>query len=71
MVGFGYVSPLKYIHYSYVIVSTDNTIVVSFINKQRGPYSNLSVKVWKILQWCLNIILSSGFFISQANSVFW
>ena len=45
---------LKYIRHSCVMVSTDNTIVVSYINKQGGMLSpDLCVQVWKILLWCL------------------
>ena len=45
---------LKYIHLSCVMISTDNTTLVSYINKQGGTHSpNLCVEVWKILQWCL------------------
>ena len=36
------------------MISTNNTTVVSYINKQGGTHSpNLCVEVWKILQWCL------------------
>ena len=36
------------------MISTDNTTVVSYINKQGGTHSpNLCVEVWKILNWCL------------------
>ena len=46
--------PSKFIHHSCVMISTHNTTVVSHINKQGGTHSpNLSVEVWKILQWCL------------------
>ena len=45
---------LKYIHHSCVMISTDNTTVVLYINKQGGIHSpNLRVEVWKILQCCL------------------
>ena len=45
---------LKYIHHSCVMISSDNTTVVSYINKQGGTHSpNLCEEVWKILQWCL------------------
>ena len=45
---------IKYIHHSCVMISTDNTTVVSFINKQGGTHSpNLCVEVWKILHWCM------------------
>ena len=44
----------KYIHHSCVMIFTDNTTVVSYINRQGGTHSpNLCVEVWKILQWCL------------------
>ena len=43
-----------FIHYSCIMISTDNTTVVSYINKQGGTHSpNLCVEVWKILNWCL------------------
>ena len=45
---------LKYIHHSCVMISTDNTTVDSYINKQGGTHSpSLRMEVWKILQWCL------------------
>ena len=45
---------IKYIHHSCVMISTDNTTVVSYINKLGGTHSpNLCVEVWKILHWCL------------------
>ena len=45
---------IKYIHYSCVMISTDNTTMVSYINKQGGTHSpNLCVEVWEILHWCL------------------
>ena len=45
---------LKIYYHSCVMISTDNTTVVSYINKQGGTHShNLCVEVWKILQWCL------------------
>ena len=48
------IKAFKYIHHSCVMISTDNTTVVSYINKQGGTHSpNLYVEVWKILQWCL------------------
>ena len=48
------IKAFKYIHHSCVMISTDNTTVVSYINKQEGTHSpNLCVEVWKILQWCL------------------
>ena len=37
-----------------IMISTDNTTVVSYINKQGGTHSpNLCVEVWRILNWCL------------------
>ena len=42
------------IHDSFVMISTDNTTVVSIINKQGGMHSaNLFIEVWEILHWCL------------------
>ena len=64
-IRFALIKAIKYIHHSCVMISTDNTTVVSYINKQGGTHSpNLCIEVW-------NIILSSGFLISQANSMFW
>ena len=43
-----------FIHHSCIMISTDNTTAVSYINKQGGTHSpNLCVEVWKILNWCL------------------
>ena len=43
-----------FIQHSCIMISTDNTTVVSYINKQGGTHSpNLCVEVWKILNWCL------------------
>ena len=45
---------IRYIHHSCVMISTDNTTMVSYINKQGGTHSpNLCVAVWEILYWCL------------------
>ena len=45
---------ITFIHHSWIMISTDNTMVVSYINKQGGTHSpNLCVEVWKILNWCL------------------
>ena len=45
---------IKYIHLSCVMISTDNTTVVSYINKQGGTHSlSLCIEVWEILHWCL------------------
>ena len=45
---------IKFIHHSCVMISTDNTTVVSYIIKQGGTLSpNLCVEVWEILHWCL------------------
>ena len=45
---------ITFIHHSCIMISTDNTMVVSYINKQGGTYSpNLCVEVWEILNWCL------------------
>ena len=51
---FALIKALKYIDHSCVMIATDNTTVVSYINKQGGTHSpNLWVEVWKILHWCL------------------
>ena len=53
-IHFTLIKALKCIHHSCVMISTDNTTVVSYINKQGGTHSpNLCVEVWKVLQWCL------------------
>ena len=40
--------------WSFSLISTDNTTVVSYINKQGGTHSpNLCIEVWEILHWCL------------------
>ena len=61
-IRFAVIKALKYIHHSCVMISTDNTTVVSYINNQGGGGGgvgggihspNLCVEVWKILQWCL------------------
>ena len=45
---------IQYIHHSCVMISTDNTTVVLYINKQGGTHSpNLCMEVWEILLWCL------------------
>ena len=45
---------IKCIHHSCVMISTDNTTVVSYINKQGGTHSPiLCEEVWKIHRWCL------------------
>ena len=45
---------IRYIHLSCVMISTDNTTEVSYINKQGGTRSpKLCVEVWEILHWCL------------------
>ena len=49
-----YVFDLNKYHHSCIMISTDNTTVVSYINKQGGTHSpNLCIEVWKILNWCL------------------
>ena len=53
-IRFALIKALKYICHSCVMISTDNTTAVSYINNQGGTLSpNLFVEVWKILQWCL------------------
>ena len=45
---------ITFIHHSCIMISTDNTTVVLYINKQGGTHSpNLCVEVWEILNWCL------------------
>ena len=45
---------ITFIHHSCVMISMDNTTVVSYINRQGGTHSpNLCTEVWKILNWCL------------------
>ena len=53
-IRFALIRAFKYIHHSCVMISSDNTTVVSYINKQGETHSpNLCVEVWKIFQWCL------------------
>ena len=41
---------IKCIHHACVMISTDNTTVVSYINKQGGTHSpNLCIEIWEIL----------------------
>ena len=54
---------ITFIHHSCIMISTDNTTVVSYINKQGGTHSrNLCVEVWEILSWCLehDIVIRVG-----------
>ena len=45
---------ITFIHHSYIMISTNNTTVVSYINKQGGTHSpNLCIEVWEILNWYL------------------
>ena len=45
---------LLYITNSTVLISTDNTTVVSYLNKQGGTHSpDLCLEVWNIINWCL------------------
>ena len=45
---------IRYIHHYCVMISTNKTTVVSYINKQGGTQSpNLYVEVWEILHWCM------------------
>ena len=54
VIRFALKKAIKYIHHSCVMILTDNTTVVSYINKQGGTHTpNLYVKVRKILHWCL------------------
>ena len=53
-IRFALIRTLKYISHSCVMISTDNTRMVSYINKQEGTHTpNLCAQVWKILLWCL------------------
>ena len=50
-IRFSLIRAFKYIHTSCVMISTDHTTVVSYINKQGGTHSpNLCVEIWKIFQ---------------------
>ena len=43
-----------FIHHSCIMISTDITKLVSYINKQGGTHSpNLCVEVLEVLKWCL------------------
>ena len=45
---------ITFIHHSCVMISTDNTTVVSYIKRQCGTHSpNLCIEVWKILTWSM------------------
>ena len=45
---------ITFMHHSCVMISMDNTIVVSYINWQSKTHSpNLCIEVWEILNWCL------------------
>ena len=45
---------ITFIHHSCIMISTDNTTVVSYVNIQGGTHSpNLCMEVWEILSWCL------------------
>ena len=36
-----------------VLVATDNSIVIAYINKQGGPHSaEMCALLWKIMTWC-------------------
>ena len=53
-IGLALKQAITFIHHSCIMISTDNTTVVSYINKQGGTHSpNLCVEVWRILNWCL------------------
>ena len=53
-IRFALIEALKYIRHSCVMITTDNTTVVSYIIKQGETHSpDLCVQVWKILLWCL------------------
>ena len=53
---------IKYIHHSCVMISTDNTTMVSYINKQGRTHSpNLCVEVCKVLHLCLEYDQSSPY----------
>ena len=44
---------MTFIHHSCVMISTDNTTVVSYINKLGRTHSpNLCIEVWEILSFC-------------------
>ena len=68
---FAQLKAITFIHHSCVMISNDNTTVVSYINRQGGTHSpNLCIEVWKILGvW--NTISLSELVIFQANSIFW
>ena len=60
---------ITFIHHSCIMISTDNTTVISYINKQGGTHSpNLCVEVWEILSLCLEHDIVIRCVISQANS---
>ena len=52
-IGLALKEAITFIRHSCVMISTDNTTVVSYINKQGGSHSpNLCIEVWEILSFC-------------------
>ena len=69
---------IKYIHHSCVMISTNNTTMVSYINRQGRTHSpNLCVEVLEVLHWCLehDIVIRvchiPGKSISRPRSLSW
>ena len=52
------------------MISTDNTTVVSYINKQGGTHPPiLCIEVWEILHWCLkyDVIIRVRYILGKSN----
>ena len=62
----------QYIHHSCVMISTDNTTMVSYFNNQGGTYSpNLCIEVWENLHWYLkhDVILRIRHVLGKFNNL--
>ena len=56
---------IKYIHHSCLMISTDNTTVVSYINKQGGTHSPNSVYWQTVFQGWTDLSKQNGLWISR------
>ena len=71
VIRFALKKAIQYIHRSYVVISTDNTTVVSYINKQGVTDSPIYVYgKSSIGAWITTLYMYSEFVISPANSTF-
>lgn len=60
----------KVLRYQKVLVKTDNTTVMTYINKQGGTHSqSLCILVWNMYQWTIknNIALTAHYIAGKAN----